>query len=410
MGPAVPGQKRRNGRLSRMPLLSRDDHLFGGGPKRILALEGGGVRGIISLAFLERLEALLRARISPDLVLADYFDLIGGTSAGAIIATGLSLGMPVGKLIEIYFNLAAKGFRRTLWSATWAPKFRTGPLLTQIAAQVGDTTLGSDAVRTGLAIIAKRIDTGSVWVFHNHPNGPFFDPAERDPDAVANKDLLLSRLLRASTAAPTFFAPERIEVARGITATFVDGGVSPHNNPALLLFLLATLRSYGFRWSSGADRLMLISVGTGFRPMTPERMPHALAPSAVLALRSLIEDCSWLGQLLLQFLGTSPSPWAIDSEVGDLAGEMLTPRPLLHYQRYDVLLTTDWLERTIGERLLAKEITQLAQTDQPALVPRLLHLARLAAARQVQADHLPVLFDPPALSGTPAPLVSAPSP
>jgi patatin-like phospholipase/acyl hydrolase len=191
-----------------MPPLTRDQHLFTPSPKRILALEGGGVRGIISLAYLERLEALLRERIGPDLVLADYFDLIGGTSGGAIMATGLALGMPVAKLIDIYFNLASKGFRRTIWSAYWAPKFRAGPLLEQIREQVGVTTLGSTAIRTGLAIVAKRIDTGSVWVFHNHPNGPFFDPHGRDPDAVPNKDLLLSHLLRASTAAPTYFAPD----------------------------------------------------------------------------------------------------------------------------------------------------------------------------------------------------------
>jgi uncharacterized protein len=380
-----------------MAKLTRDQHLFADGPKRILALEGGGVRGIVSLAYLERLEALLRARIRPDLVLSDYFDLIGGTSAGAIIATGLALGMPVGRLIDIYFNLAAKGFRRTLWSATWAPKFRAAPLLAQIAAQVGDATLGSDAVRTGLAIVAKRIDTGSVWVFHNHPRGPFFDPADRDPGAVANKDLLLSRLLRASTAAPTFFAPEHIEVAHGVTGTFVDGGVSPHNNPALLLFLLATLRGYGFRWPVGADRMMLVSVGTGFRPMAPERMPSRAAPSAVLAvlaLRSLIEDCSWLGQLLLQFLGTSPAPWTVDSEVGDLANECLTPQPALHYQRYDMVLTPEWLARQLGETLSPREVAQLAHTDRPALLPRLLELARIAAVRQVQAAHLPEVFDP----------------
>jgi hypothetical protein len=267
--------------------------------------------------------------------------------------------------------------------------------LEQIREQVGVTTLGSTAIRTGLAIVAKRIDTGSVWVFHNHPNGPFFDPHGRDPDAVPNKDLLLSHLLRASTAAPTYFAPERLEVARGITGTFVDGGVSPHNNPALLLFLLATMRGYGFRWPIGADRLMLLSVGTGYHPMTPERMPSTLAPPllAVIALRSLMEDCSWLGQTMLQFLGTSPSPWPIDSEVGDLADECLTPQPSLHYQRYDIVLSPAWLERHLGQHISANDIAQLALIDQPALIPRLLELARIAAARQVQPDHLPRSFD-----------------
>ena len=92
--------------------MSRDAHLFGPGPKRILALDGGGVRGIISLAFLERIEALLAARAgrearrgggpaAPTFRLGDYFDLIGGTSTGSLIATGLALGFSVGQLIEM---------------------------------------------------------------------------------------------------------------------------------------------------------------------------------------------------------------------------------------------------------------------------------------------------------------------
>ncbi len=207
-----------------------EQHLFTAGPKRVLALDGGGVRGIISLAYLERLEALLRARLYPDLVLADYFDLIGGTSTGAIIAAGLALGMPVAKLIDIYLEFAVGGFQRAFWHAYWAPRFRTGPLLAHIRSQVGQATIGSDALRTGLAIVAKRIDTGSVWVFHNHPNGHYFNAVGHHANAVPNRTLPLIDLLRASTAAPTFFAPMRIEVAPGIVGTFVDGSVSPHNN------------------------------------------------------------------------------------------------------------------------------------------------------------------------------------
>jgi uncharacterized protein len=66
------------------------ERLLAPGPKRVLALDGGGIRGILSLGFLARMEALLRGRHGrPGLVLADYFDLIGGTSTGSIIAAGL---------------------------------------------------------------------------------------------------------------------------------------------------------------------------------------------------------------------------------------------------------------------------------------------------------------------------------
>jgi uncharacterized protein len=64
--------------------LSRDDHLFGPGPKRILSLDGGGVRGLITLGMLTKVEGILKAR-SPDpegFRLSDYFDLIGGCRRG----------------------------------------------------------------------------------------------------------------------------------------------------------------------------------------------------------------------------------------------------------------------------------------------------------------------------------------
>ena len=63
-------------------------------PKRILSLDGGGARIILSLGFLEELERVLRDRHEkPDLRLCDYFDLIGGTSAGALVEGSLSRGL-----------------------------------------------------------------------------------------------------------------------------------------------------------------------------------------------------------------------------------------------------------------------------------------------------------------------------
>ena len=215
---------------------SRDGHLFGPGPKRILSLDGGGVRGIVALAFLERMEQQLRERDGgrEDFRLCDHFDLIGGTSTGAIIATSLALGFSVEKLIDLYLSLAKRAFQGSRWhGGVFVPKFRAKPLFEEIRRQVGHETLGSEALRTDLAIFAKRMDTGSPWVFHNNPRSHYFDPPEDDPGALANRDMGLAEILRASTAAPTYFKPETIAVAEGVTGLFVDGGVSPYNNPAL---------------------------------------------------------------------------------------------------------------------------------------------------------------------------------
>ena len=68
-----------------MARLTREQHLFGPGPKRILALDGGGIRGVISLGILKAIETLLAARApnKEDFRLAHYFDLIAGTSTGS---------------------------------------------------------------------------------------------------------------------------------------------------------------------------------------------------------------------------------------------------------------------------------------------------------------------------------------
>src|SRR5262245_32381990 len=110
----------------------RNRHLFGKGPKRILSIDGGGVRGVIALTFLAQIETILRVRCkNPTLCLSDYFDLIGGTSTGAIIAAGLALGLSVEHLIDVYEKLSSKGFQKNPWLG-WggliAPKFKERPL------------------------------------------------------------------------------------------------------------------------------------------------------------------------------------------------------------------------------------------------------------------------------------------
>ncbi|HLQ92707.1 MAG TPA: patatin-like phospholipase family protein, partial [Xanthobacteraceae bacterium] len=84
----------------------RDRHLFGPGPKRMLTLDGGGVRGAITVAFLERIEEILHQRLGRHVPLGDWFDLIGGTSTGSIIAGALALGYSVEDVKRFYLELA----------------------------------------------------------------------------------------------------------------------------------------------------------------------------------------------------------------------------------------------------------------------------------------------------------------
>jgi patatin-like phospholipase/acyl hydrolase len=84
------------------------------GPRKLLALDGGGIHGLISLEILARIEELLRAELGRDdrFVLADYFDYIAGTSTWAIIAAGLSIGMKVAEVRAFYTDHAQRMFRK----------------------------------------------------------------------------------------------------------------------------------------------------------------------------------------------------------------------------------------------------------------------------------------------------------
>ena len=176
------------------------------GPKRILALDGGGVRGTMSLAILERLEALLAketGRTDGSFRLAHYYDLIGGTSTGSIIAAGLAMGYSAKELLELYKTLASRVFRRSAWRplGVLGPKFLRKPLQEALTTVLGEERFDSDRLLTGLAIVTKRADNGSVWVLHNNPRGRYYDPPADDPGAFPNRRIKLVSAVIASTAA-----------------------------------------------------------------------------------------------------------------------------------------------------------------------------------------------------------------
>ncbi|HRP57956.1 patatin-like phospholipase family protein, partial [Agriterribacter sp.] len=87
-------------------------------PKRILALDGGGIRGALSLGYLQRIEDILRKQHGNDknFRLCDYFDLIGGTSTGSIIASCLAIGLKVQDIKDKYMELGDKIFgKKNKW-------------------------------------------------------------------------------------------------------------------------------------------------------------------------------------------------------------------------------------------------------------------------------------------------------
>jgi uncharacterized protein len=223
---------------------ARDRHLFGPGRKRLLALDGGGVRGVITVAFLERMEAVLAAHEGRAVRLGDWFDLVGGTSTGAVIAGAIALGHTTKELKHFYLERAPLALRRPFWRVMGLQaKFGARGLRREIEQVVGDRTLDSEDLVTGLCVLAKRMDTGSPWIVANNPRAPFWEtPA--DNSYIGNRHYRLANLVRASTAAPAYFDPELLPIIDGATdGLFIDGGVTPHQNPALALFLMTRLKA-----------------------------------------------------------------------------------------------------------------------------------------------------------------------
>ena len=84
------------------------------GPRKLLALDGGGIRGLITIEILAKIESIVREQSGkPSLVLADYFDYVAGTSTGAVIGTLLSLGKPVDEIRRIYLDCGKMMFDKS---------------------------------------------------------------------------------------------------------------------------------------------------------------------------------------------------------------------------------------------------------------------------------------------------------
>lgn len=321
--------------------------------RRILSLDGGGVRGIIEVAFLEALSDAVKAHFGRDTALHDVFHLIGGTSTGSLIATALALGLPISDVKEFYLDRAEVFFRRKRWWALGQTSlFDPDALEAEIREIIADVKLGDPDFKTYLAIVAKRLDTGSVWVFNNIPSAPFFE----DPASAAyfgNKRFEVAQLLRAATSAPFYFEQTPIEIGPGQSATFVDGALSPYNNPCLALLKLARLKAFGLEWPTGSDRLQIVSIGSGrFRKTLEAEQAARLGPIrlSLHAMLGMTRDADAHALTMMQWLGQSLLPQRINSEIGDMAHDHLGPTPLFSFLRLDLPLEGATFTSLLGAR------------------------------------------------------------
>jgi len=167
--------------------------------------------------------------------------------------------------------------------------------------------------------------------------------------------------------------------------------VTPHNNPALALFNMATLGPFNIKWPTGPDRLTVISLGTGtYRPrLSYESLGFArFTKLAFHALLSLMNDTQTQVLATMQWMGECPAPWRINSEIGTLADEMPPGGKMFRFLRYDVRLEKDWLARELNYPVSDELLAKLRGMDDPKVVQELYEIGRLAAAKQVKIEHL----------------------
>jgi len=355
--------------------------------KRILALDGGGIRGVFTLQILAKIEELFRAeQKNPNLVLGDVFDLIAGTSTGAIVATFLKWGLPVRKIEQLYIQQSPIMFAKSRWRDKLKYKFSPEAIAqffrTQFAEEDGTSALlGTQKLRQVLLVVTRNGKTGGAWPVTNNPKAIFNDRSRDD----CNLNLPLWQLLRASTAAPTFFPPEEIKLGKGPSNLFMDGGMTPYNNPALIAVLTATLPCYQISWPATREELHVISVGTG---LARARMPGKAALDMNLLdhikyiAPALIGSIAWEQDYILRVLGDCVYGASLDSEIGAL----LTPTLLgpdqqkFTYVRYD-----DPLDSNNYPKIADLPGEQIA-LDDISLIPLLQELGA-EYARKVQVEH-----------------------
>jgi hypothetical protein len=235
---------------------------------RILSIDGGGIRGILPARVIEHIEQET-GRSAKDL-----FHLIAGTSTGGIIGCGLLAGKTAKELGDLYAKRGGEIFSRSLWQTVSTldnlngPKYSADTLEAILKEQLGESWLG-DTQGVELLVPAYMIELPTPIDDHGVPTtrqpylfkswkarGTRLDPG----DDRRKLDFRLRDIARATSAAPTYFSPARIQNRSGEWFAAVDGGVFA-NTPSMS----ALVAAYKLYPGLAARHVIVVSLGTGSR-------------------------------------------------------------------------------------------------------------------------------------------------
>jgi len=229
---------------------------------RVLAVDGGGIRGLIPAHVLEEIERRMERPIF------ELFDLVAGTSTGGILTLGLTKPDENGKpqytasdMCNLYLTEGTTIFPhslfqevKTLHGVTDA-RYPAGPIERILASHFGDTMLSKALTE----VVIPSYDVSAP--------GPFFFKREYAKSETEDWDVPMALVARATSAAPTYFDPAILPSAGGRGEhALVDGGTFA-NNPTLSGYVDA------LRLKKSIPRVVVVSIGTGLPPQTPGSGP-----------------------------------------------------------------------------------------------------------------------------------------
>ena len=205
----------------------------------ILALDGGGTRGIYTAQLLAKIERAFETRIKT------CFDLIAGTSTGAIIAGAAVSDIPMQDIVELFETETPHIFRRRWYRIPlFFSKYPSEQLAQVIAKHIPATPLGE--IATPLMLTSSEITKSEVHIFRSNYGSRYSEIV------TTNKGVCLRDAILASCAAPTFFAPKSVD-----NLLLADGCLWA-NNPSAIA---ATEALSVFR--KDPQEIRMLSIGTG---------------------------------------------------------------------------------------------------------------------------------------------------
>ena len=209
---------------------------------RVLSLDGGGSKGFYTLGVLKEVEAMLGCPLH------ERFDLVYGTSTGAIIAALIALGNDVDHIHDLYKKYVP-AIMRAWWASTKSAALR------DLASEVfGDAKF--ESVKTGVGIVATRWATEKPMIFKNSVKQAHGLTATFVPGFGVS----IAEAVTASCSAFPFFVRPTVTTSQGDEVELVDGGYCA-NNPTLYAIADATRAL-----KISPENLRVLSVGVGVYP------------------------------------------------------------------------------------------------------------------------------------------------